>query len=151
MREDVWAVGPAAAPHRGGRRGTARARPRGSGRVAERAPWREARARGAGLLVAFVAEWSKPATKLQREVLGSPVVVQAIADHFVALEIDVTEDTAENREQLERYRVLRLPVVLVLDDRGRQLDRIEGPLDGETFMTRLYSARTRLPALRAGL
>jgi len=119
--------------------------------VDERAAWRAARRRGAGMVIAFVAEWSKPANQLEREVFGNPRVARAIASDFVALKIDITEDTAENREQLERYRVLRLPVVLVLDPHGGQLDRIEAPLDSDAFMARLSAARTRLPALRAGL
>jgi thiol:disulfide interchange protein DsbD len=104
----------------------------------------EARASGRWLLVDFMADWCVPCLLLDREVFGDPEVRARLEPDFVPLRVDVTEETMANRAQMERYGVVRLPAVLVLDAHGREVDRIEHPLDAESFLARLARARGKM-------
>ena len=75
----------------------------------ERMAWSEARALGRGLVVDFWADWCDACWRLERQTFAEPEVRRAIAEQFVALRIDVSEETRENREQLQRYGVVQLP------------------------------------------
>src|SRR5262245_17096346 len=86
----------------------------------ERKALAEARALGRGLVVDFWAEWCDACWRFERETYAVPELRRAMQERFVPLRIDVTEETFENREQLQRYAIVKLPTVLVLDSRGRE-------------------------------
>ena len=66
-----------------------------------------------------------------------------LLEQFVPVRIDVTEETQANREQLQRYAIVSLPAVLVLDSHGRVVDRIDEFLSSDAFLSRLAKTRTR--------
>ncbi len=103
----------------------------------------EARARGRGLVVDFSAEWCLPCMVLARDTLSDESVEAELFTHFVALRVDVTEETTASRELLSRYRVRGLPAIVVLDADGAELDRIGHYLDPDSFLSRLERARTK--------
>lgn len=97
----------------------------------------EARLRGRPLFIDVTADWCVPCQLLEADALDDDRVRRALADGFIPLRIDVTEETRENREQQRRYRVRGLPTLLVVDARGVELDRIESYLDAAGLVTRL--------------
>jgi len=86
---------------------------------------REARETGRGLLVDFYAEWCDACRLLDHDTLRDFEVRDAIRRRYVPLRIDVTEETFASRDQLQRYRVVQLPAIVMLDERGAESDRIE--------------------------
>ncbi len=106
--------------------------------------WREARDTGRGVLVEFAAEWCMPCRLLETKTFNDEQVRAAMAADFVPLRIDVTEETMLGREQLERYKVVGLPAILVLDSEGKEIDRISHFVDATTLLRRLKAARAKL-------
>jgi thiol-disulfide isomerase/thioredoxin len=122
--------------------------PRGLWREDERAAYAEARELGLPMVVSFWAEWCSMCRRLDAEMLGDAEVTALLQSDFVPLRIDTTEETRRNREQLERYRVVRIPTVLVLDRRGREIYRVEELVNAEVLVARLERARSRAAASR---
>lgn len=116
---------------------------RGMWRANERKALAEARAQGRGVVIDFWAEWCDSCWRLERETYAEPELRRAMLEQFVPVRIDVTEETRANREQLQRYAIVSLPTVLVLDSHGRVVDRIDEFLSSEAFLQRLAKARTR--------
>lgn len=95
------------------------------------------------MLVHFAADWCLPCHLLESDTLSDPVVRQRLSTHFVALRIDVTEETRANRHEQARYRVRGLPTMVFVDDHGRQLERIEHYLTPDAFLARLDAVLAR--------
>jgi len=95
------------------------------------------------MLIDVTAEWCVPCKLLEADTLEDAAVRTFLAEHFVALRIDVTEESRANREQQRRHRVRGLPTLLLLDPRGVELDRVESYLDARALLMKLESARAR--------
>jgi thioredoxin:protein disulfide reductase len=80
----------------------------------ERAALEEARATGKGLLIDFSAEWCAACKELDRHVFSHPAVKAEVADRFVPLKVDATEETDEVSRLEAKYGVPGLPTVLLM-------------------------------------
>jgi|RhiMetdeSRZDD1v2_1073273.scaffolds.fasta_scaffold1271647_2 thiol:disulfide interchange protein len=116
---------------------------RGLWRANERKALAEARAQGRGVVIDFWAEWCDSCWRLEHETYAEPELRRAMLEQFVPVRIDVTEETQANREQLQRYAIVSLPTVLVLDSHGRVVDRIDQFLSSDAFLSRLTKTRSR--------
>jgi thiol:disulfide interchange protein DsbD len=74
----------------------------------------EARRTGKPILVDFFAEWCAACKELDRHTFSDPAVQRLVADGFVPLKIDGTNETDEVQRLHGRYDVQGLPTVLVL-------------------------------------
>ncbi len=108
----------------------------------ERRAFAEARESDRGVLIHFYAEWCDGCRFLENDTLRDHDVRAAILERYVPLRIDVTEETFETRAQLERYRVLQLPSIVMVDPQGKELDRIDHYLPPHAMLERLGDART---------
>jgi thioredoxin-like negative regulator of GroEL len=99
-----------------------------------------ARERQAPALVHVTARWCGACAQLERDVLDAEDAAERLAElAFGAVDFDSDEGAAVT----ERYRVLVLPTVLLLDADGDELGRVEG-YDGRAAFLRA------LERLRAG-
>ncbi len=100
------------------------------------------------ILVKFTADWCSSCKKLDKEVMSTAEGKKRTAD-MIAVKVDF--DAPANRRLVERYVVLGLPTVVVLDGKGTQVARIMG-FDGKAdWLAKLKAAKTAgdpLPALR---
>lgn len=106
-------------------------------RVDERAAVHEARATGRGLFIDFYAEWSEPSRRLEDEVLSDVEARATIMARYVPLRIDVTEESAAGREQLERFGVDALPALVMVDPDGSEVDRVDELITVEALVDRV--------------
>jgi thiol:disulfide interchange protein DsbD len=80
----------------------------------ERSALEQARATGKGLLVDFSAEWCAACKELDAHVFTDPSVKAEVAERFVPLKIDATEETDETTRLEAKYGVPGLPTVLLM-------------------------------------
>ena len=102
---------------------------------------KKAQRAGKPLVVDFWAEWCGWCHRLDRTTYADPAVVRRAQDGFIAANVNV-EGSRRELEVAARYRVgARLPVILFLSPRGRQLFRIDGYQGPGQFPRTLEIAR----------
>ncbi len=110
-----------------------------------------ARAEHKRVLVKFDATWCHYCKQLAHELLDQREG-GAAAQNLVAVRFDF--DAPANRALVERFVIMELPTVLVLDEHGEQVGRIVG-YDGKAdWLAKLRAAETAedpVPALRAAV
>ena len=100
------------------------------------------------VLVAFSADWCSSCKQLEAQVL-STADGAALAANLIAVRVDF--DAPANRRDVERYVILGLPTVVVLDGHGTQVGRVMGYESKADWLQRARAAVSSgdpLPALR---
>jgi thiol:disulfide interchange protein DsbD len=80
----------------------------------EHAALQMAQLTGKPLLVDFSAEWCAACKELDESTFSDPTVKQTVADRFVPLKVDATEETDEVVRLEDKYGVPGLPTVLMM-------------------------------------
>ncbi len=103
----------------------------------ERAALEQARATGKGLLIDFSAEWCAACKELDQHVFSHPAVKAEVAERFVPLKVDATEETDEVSRLETKYGVPGLPTVLLMacNDPPPQQQECAVPQDGPGRVT----------------
>ena len=91
----------------------------------EKAAVQQSRATGKPLLIDFSAEWCAACKELDLHTWTDPVVAKEVADRFVPLKIDGTEETDQTDELYRKYNVPGLPTVLMLAWRDDYMNRLK--------------------------
>lgn len=81
----------------------------------------EASESGKQLLVDFAASWCPPCQVMKHDVWPAPGVAEAVNSRYIPVLIDV--DDPENAGVAERYGIVGIPAILVLDAEGQVLHR----------------------------
>jgi thiol:disulfide interchange protein DsbD len=121
-----------------------------------RIPWlhdekvavQQSRASGKPLLIDFFAEWCAACKELDVHTWTDPVVAKEVAERFVPLKIDATEETEENDSLQKKYAVPGLPTVLMMACRDERPPECAVPGEGPTRVTGFLPAPEMLERLR---
>jgi tetratricopeptide (TPR) repeat protein len=87
------------------------------------------------LLVELTAEWCSSCKELDLKTLSRGSVQRFLRERFVAIRVD--GEKGEGPELMRRYHVVGFPTLLVIDARGREIDRIFDVLGAEQFVVSL--------------
>jgi thiol:disulfide interchange protein len=109
----------------------------------EEAALAKAQSEGKPVLIDFGARWCEGCKRLDRETFPS-TKVRKESQRFVALRIDLSEDDGEAERIRRKYRIGGLPVLLLLDKRGNEVERLVDFVEpAELVATMKCSAPTR--------
>lgn len=89
------------------------------------------------LLVDFTAEWCGACKRLAKETFSDPRVM-AKAAHFVAVQIDATDDEDPQIDAVKgKYNVVGLPTVVIYDSTGTERKRFHDFVGPDVFLAAL--------------
>ncbi|WP_285261030.1 protein-disulfide reductase DsbD [Halopseudomonas bauzanensis] len=101
----------------------------------------QARAAGRPAIVELSADWCISCKVIEREIINHPSV-RAGLDGFVRVQLDVTDNTADQRAWLTEQQLFGPPAFLFLDSQGQEIPelRIQGEVPRETFIHYMNAA-----------
>lgn len=102
-----------------------------------------ARAAGKPVLLDFSADWCIECKAIDRNIFGNKTVQQHLRD-VVLIRADVTNYNDASRTLMQRFDVVGPPTMIFFDaEAGKEIPqaRTVGPIDADTFIGRLASAR----------
>jgi thiol:disulfide interchange protein DsbD len=96
-----------------------------------------ARAEGRPVIIDFWADWCAACRELDRTAWADPRVREEAA-RFVTLKMDGSTDDDAFQRAFEKYKVVGMPTVVLIDSRGRELpERITAAVDASEMLVRL--------------
>jgi thiol:disulfide interchange protein DsbD len=114
----------------------------------ERTAVQQSRVTGKPLLIDFGAEWCTACKELDVHTWTDPVVAKEVAQKFVPLKIDATDESEANDALLKKYGVPGLPTVLMLACRDEKPPECAVPGDGPARVTGFLPPSEMLERLR---
>lgn len=92
-----------------------------------------------GAIVDFYADWCIPCKELDAMTFSDAKVIEKSKD-FITLKADMTKSLAPEVSALrEKYRIVGVPTVLILNSKGEEVNRITGFVNTEEFLKIIQS------------
>ena len=93
-------------------------------------------AEGRPVMLDFYADWCVSCKEMEAHTFDDERVVELLGD-VTLVQVDVTENDADDRALLERFELIAPPTIVFFDPTGRELDgaRVVGFMDAERFGT----------------
>lgn len=93
------------------------------------------------VLVRFDSPWCADCKRMEAETFGDPRV-RAQAGRFVAVRIEATDDEdPQVSAALQKYTIVNVPTLILLDSSGRERRRITDPVGPETLLHEIDQVR----------
>jgi thiol:disulfide interchange protein DsbD len=87
-----------------------------------------------GVIIDFYADWCIPCKELDALTFSDPEVIK-VSEEFETYKADLTESLSSEVEQLrEKYKIVGVPTVLILNSNGEEVERITGFVTAEEFL-----------------
>jgi len=87
-----------------------------------------------GVIIDFYADWCIPCKELDALTFSDPEVIK-VSEEFETYKADLTESLSPEVEQLrEKYKIVGVPTVLILNSNGEEVERITGFVTAEEFL-----------------
>jgi thiol:disulfide interchange protein DsbD len=94
-----------------------------------------------GVIIDFYADWCIPCKELDAVTFSDPKVIE-LSKEFGTFKADLTKSLSPDVSALrEKYKIVGVPTVLILDSKGKEKDRITGFISAEEFYKILSSVK----------
>ena len=96
-----------------------------------------------GIIIDFYADWCIPCKELDALTFSDENVIK-LSEDFVNLKADMTKSVSPEVEALrEKYKIVGVPTVLILDSKLQEIHRITGFVNAEEFSRYLNDERLK--------
>ena len=87
-----------------------------------------------GVIIDFYADWCIPCKELDALTFSDPEVIK-VSEEFETYKADLTETLSPEVGKLrEKYKIVGVPTVLILNSKGEEVERITGFVTAEEFL-----------------
>lgn len=94
-----------------------------------------------GVIIDFYADWCIPCKELDAITFADPKVIE-LSKEFGTFKADMTKSLSPEVSALrEKYKIVGVPTVLILDNNGKEINRITGFLSADEFYQMLNKIR----------
>ncbi len=92
-----------------------------------------------GMIIDFYADWCIPCKELDASTFRDPKVIDA-AKSFLTYKANMTKSLSPEVEALrDKYNIVGVPTVLIINSKGKEVERITGYLNANEFLKILNS------------
>jgi thiol:disulfide interchange protein DsbD len=92
-----------------------------------------------GVIIDFYADWCIPCKELDAFTFSDPKVIEA-SKSFYTFKADMTKTLSDEVEALRnKYKIVGVPTVLILDSKGNEVKRITGFVNADEFYKMITS------------
>ncbi len=86
-----------------------------------------------GVIIDFYADWCIPCKELDAYTFSDPKVIE-VSKNFYVFKADMTKSLSDEVEALRnKYKIIGVPTVLILDSKGNEVKRITGFVKADEF------------------
>ena len=86
------------------------------------------------IIIDFYADWCIPCKELDALTFSDPEVIKALSE-FNSYKVDMTKTMSDETALIrEKFKIIGMPTVLLIDSKGEEIHRITGFLNAEEFL-----------------
>lgn len=92
--------------------------------------------KGDRMLIDFYADWCIPCKELDSRTFSDNRVIDKL-ENFAAYKVDMTKNNETNEMLRQRFKVMGMPTVLIIDANGNEVKRLTGFVNADEFLSYL--------------
>lgn len=98
-----------------------------------------AKAQGKPIMLDFYADWCIACKEMEQTTFKDPTVTKLLSTHFVTLQIDITQNNAQDKKFMQQFGVIAPPTLIFINAEGKWLKNLTlvGKMNAADLLTHL--------------